>query len=52
MGIASSDDQKTMFFDTIVGQAETALSWASEADGGQVRVYREEQRLGDGPFQQ
>jgi diguanylate cyclase (GGDEF)-like protein len=52
MGIASSDDEKTMFFDTLVSEAETALSWAVEGDGGQVMVYREEQGLGDEPFPQ
>ncbi|MEE9126304.1 MAG: diguanylate cyclase [Planctomycetota bacterium] len=51
MGIASTDNQKTMFFDTILSQAETALSWAIDGDGGQVVVYCEEQRRGDGPLQ-
>lgn len=42
VGIASSDDQQTMFFDTILSQAEAALGWAVDAGGNQTVVFRPE----------
>ncbi len=42
VGVASSDGQRTMFFDTILSQAEAALAWAIEAGGNQTAVFRPE----------
>jgi len=42
VGVASSDDQQTMFFDTILSQAEAALGWAADAGGNQTAVFRSE----------
>ncbi|MHC4514476.1 MAG: GGDEF domain-containing protein [Planctomycetota bacterium] len=40
IGIASSSDQQTMFFDTILSQAEEAMQWAIEAGGNQAMVFQ------------
>ncbi len=52
MGIVSTENERQVFFDTILSHAEAALAEAMEADGDQVAVYCEERPLGDGPFGQ
>jgi diguanylate cyclase (GGDEF)-like protein len=39
LGVAASEDQETLFFDTLVSQAEVALQWAMDAEGDQVMVF-------------
>jgi diguanylate cyclase (GGDEF)-like protein len=40
IGVASSNDQQTMFFDTILSQAEEAMHSAIEAGGNQAMVFQ------------
>lgn len=47
VGIAACDDQKTLFFDTLLGQAEAAAEFAARAGGDQVASFGES-RLRDG----
>lgn len=42
IGVASSDEQRTMFFDTILSQAEAALGWAMDGGGNQTAVFHPE----------
>lgn len=42
VGVASSDERQTMFFDTILSQAEAALGWAVDAGGNQTAVFHPE----------
>lgn len=39
-GVAACEDQETLFFDTLLSQAELALEQAAEAGGDQVVVFR------------
>jgi diguanylate cyclase (GGDEF)-like protein len=53
VGISACDDQKTMFFDTLLGQAEAALEFAARSGGNQVASFgeaqlRDERRAEDG----
>jgi diguanylate cyclase (GGDEF)-like protein len=48
LGFTASEDQHTLFFDTMVGQAETALEWAMDHGGNQVVSFGETQLLGEG----
>jgi diguanylate cyclase (GGDEF)-like protein len=40
LGVAACEDQKTLFFDTLLAQAEHALERASAGGGGQVVVFQ------------
>lgn len=40
VGVAACEDQETLFFDTLLSQAELALEQAAEAGGDQVVVFR------------
>lgn len=40
LGVASCDDQDTLFFDTMLSRAEAAMTWAGEAGGDCVEVFR------------
>ncbi len=42
MGISSCEDQETLFFDTMVSQAEVALEWAMQDGGGRAVQFRRE----------
>jgi diguanylate cyclase (GGDEF)-like protein len=48
IGITASGEQQTMFFDTLVGQAESALEWALAAGGDRVASFGETQLLNGG----
>ncbi len=47
LGVAASEDQETLFFDTLVSQAEVALEWATEAGGDQVVEFDKPRFLKD-----
>lgn len=51
LGVSASQGQQTMFFDTLVAQAEVALEHAMEAGGDRVVSFGETQLLepGDSP---
>lgn len=51
IGVATSDEQQTMFFDTILSQAEAALGWAVDAGGNQTAVFRP-QRVEQTPLEE
>lgn len=42
VGIAAGGDPETLFFETMLSQAEMALDWAIEAHGDQSKVFRKE----------
>lgn len=46
VGIAASADRDTMFFDTLVSQAEVALEWAEREGGGHAVVFEREKFVG------
>jgi diguanylate cyclase (GGDEF)-like protein len=46
VGVAAIGDQQTMFFDTMVNQAETALDWAMRHGGDRTVSFGETQLLG------
>jgi diguanylate cyclase (GGDEF)-like protein len=48
IGLTAASEQ-TMFFDTLVNQAETALEWAMNNGGNRVTSFGETQLLGDTP---
>lgn len=48
-GVSACVDQKTMFFDTLLGQAEAALEYAERAGGNQVVSFGERQLRDDTP---
>lgn len=39
VGVAASEDRDTLFFDTLVSQAEIALQWSLDSGGDQVVVF-------------
>ena len=45
IGVAAFQDQDTLFFDSLLAQAEAALEWATEADGDQVGVFERDRFL-------
>jgi len=47
VGITACDDQSTLFFDSLLAQAETALEYASANGGDQVVSFGETQLRGD-----
>lgn len=47
IGVSAVDDQKTMFFDTLLGQAESALEFAERSGGDQVVSFGESRLRGD-----
>ncbi|MCA8950554.1 MAG: GGDEF domain-containing protein [Planctomycetes bacterium] len=49
IGIAASADGDTMFFDTLVSQAESALEFAGRRGGNQVISFGETRLRGDEP---
>ncbi len=46
LGVASCEDRDTMFFDTMVSQAEVALEWAARDGGDCSVVFRREKFVG------
>jgi diguanylate cyclase (GGDEF)-like protein len=48
IGVSACDDQKTMFFDTLLAQAESAVEFAANAGGDQVMSFAEAQLRGGG----
>ena len=40
IGIASCEDRDTLFFDTLVSQAEVALDWAVRDGGSRVQLFK------------
>lgn len=42
IGVAAVQDQETLFFDSLLSQAEAALEWASEAGGDRVCAFETE----------
>lgn len=51
IGVAACDDQKTLFFDTLLAQAEAALEWATSHGGNRVASFGETQlHGGDAPL--
>ncbi len=46
IGVTACDDQKTLFFDTLLAQAEAALEFAATSGGGQVASFGESQLRG------
>jgi diguanylate cyclase (GGDEF)-like protein len=49
VGVSACDEQKTMFFDTLLAQAETALEFAGASGGDRVASFGEAQLHGEGP---
>lgn len=49
IGVSACDDQKTMFFDTLLGQAEAALEFAARSGGSQVVSFGESQLRDEPP---
>lgn len=47
-GISACGDQQTMFFDSLMGQAEAALEYAVQSGGNQVASFGEAQLRGGG----
>jgi diguanylate cyclase (GGDEF)-like protein len=45
IGLAAGGDQDTLFFETMLSQAEVALEWAIEARGNQCKVFNKERFL-------
>lgn len=48
VGVSACDDQKTMFFDTLLAQAESALEFAGRSGGDQVVSFAEAELRGAG----
>ncbi len=46
VGIASCEERETLFFDTLMSQAEMAMEWASKEGGGRVVVFDKDRFLG------
>ena len=40
LGVASCAEQDTLFFDTLLSRAEAAVTWAGEAGGDCVEIFR------------
>ena len=40
VGVASCEDQETLFFDTMLSRAEAALGWARDSGGDAIEVFR------------
>jgi len=49
LGVSACDDQKTMFFDTLLAQAESALEFAVRSGGDQVVSFGESRLRGELP---
>jgi diguanylate cyclase (GGDEF)-like protein len=51
LGLATCEDRETMFFDTLVSQAEVALTWAMREGGNRAVAFRRDRFVGppDGP---
>lgn len=45
VGFTATGDQQAMFFDSLVGQAETALQWAMQQGGDRVTSFGETQLM-------
>jgi hypothetical protein len=48
VGIASSDEQDTLFFDTLMAQAEAALQYSVSDGGNLVSLFNKDQIAGVG----
>ena len=46
LGLATCEDRETMFFDTLVSQAEVALEWAMREGGDRVVLFEREKFVG------
>ncbi len=42
VGLSSCDDKETLFFDTMLSQADMALRWSTDAGGNTAKVFRKE----------
>lgn len=42
IGLVSCEDKDTLFFDTMLSRSEAALTWAQEAGGDRVEVFRKD----------
>lgn len=42
LGVVSCADKDTLFFDTLLSRAETAMGWAQQSGGDRVEIYRAE----------
>ena len=42
VGLVSCEDKDTLFFDTMLSRAEAALTWAQDAGGDRVEVFRKD----------
>ena len=40
LGVVSCADKDTLFFDTLLSRAESAMVWAQQAGGDRVEVFR------------
>jgi len=49
IGVSACDDQKTLFFDSLLAQAEAALEWGAAHGGDRVVSFGETQLRGDAP---
>jgi len=49
IGFTACDDQKTLFFDSLLAQAEAALQWAADRGGKRVVSFGETQLRGSEP---
>jgi diguanylate cyclase (GGDEF)-like protein len=52
VGLTSCDDQGTLFFDSLLSQAETALEYATNGGGDQVTSFGETQLREPGPSEE
>lgn len=48
IGVAAVQDQDTLFFDSLLAQAEVALEWATEGGGNQVSLFERDRYLKSG----
>lgn len=46
LGVVTGQDQETMFFDTMIAQAEVALEWAGQDGGNQAVLFDRQRYLG------
>ena len=46
VGVAGSDDQETLFFDTLLARAEAALEYSFRMGGNRASIFRKEQISG------
>lgn len=49
LGLSACEDRDTLFFDTLLAQAELALEWAIEAGGDRVEAFRRDRFVASEP---